>query len=722
VVFFLPKKKEREPSTEVEPEISKRSPFTKRAVIYGLFVGSIYVFLAIYISLKTGFTFIAGTMLVGYILLTFRGKYDPQENVVVTSVAEGTILVGVGVIASLPAIVIYSEMISTRKLDPIFWLQNINKWFEFVFSGQMWYNSLITPELLITVGLFAGIAGLFLMLPFKDYYMKFTWPAMVPVYRTIEGLGETEEAKNTLLKGMGIGAAYTGVFTALGVALRQNLFQFPTTWIAPSWLNALGTFRTWLLSTLPQWKQTLIAYLSASPLPNFLGIANSPLIGAIGYFIGWKRALVLFAGSAWSILVWLIWEEGSRLATYGNHFMLPMIYFAAMGIILACIIWEFIKFGLKQLENRKKMKELQEQIIAAAAEGKIDAEQSAPYLAIQKMGTLDRMKHSMGYGVANFKEFMKGRKVYLMIISLVVFAAGSILIFNTWNDISTNYWGIKVLEIPWYLTLISSPLLAFSGWWLSAALGEAGVAANYLTDIVVTPAILILSINLPSIIIFSTILSTWQQSTARYLGRIKVGRELKVKDRIITKAMLIGIVFGAFISAFIIMQLYAWGGFGTATFPAPAAAIAGLFFMSMVELRNLTYLGAFAGATTITDPTAIFQNIINAFEPWYEQSWFLEGYSMGALLCFSVGFAVGIILSKYDWSAISLAVGIIIPPYIGVTMLFGGLLNYYVYRKNKAEPAKYLKEETKYLNALAGAATGDGVTMILWILATMLLT
>ncbi|MEM2985133.1 MAG: OPT/YSL family transporter [Candidatus Jordarchaeaceae archaeon] len=103
----MPRKIVREPSTETGSEISK-SPITKRAVIYGLIVGTLYVFLAIYTSLKTGVTFIAGSVLVGYILLSLRGKYNPQENVIITTIAEGSILVGVGVIASLPAIVIYS--------------------------------------------------------------------------------------------------------------------------------------------------------------------------------------------------------------------------------------------------------------------------------------------------------------------------------------------------------------------------------------------------------------------------------------------------------------------------------------------------------------------------------------------------------------------------------------------------------------------------------------
>ncbi|MGQ9723430.1 MAG: OPT/YSL family transporter [Candidatus Jordarchaeum sp.] len=744
----MPKKQEKEPETVVGPEIPKRSPFTKRAIIFGLIVGTLYIFLAVYISLKTGVVFIAGTVLLGYIFLSIWGKYSPQENVVVTSIAEGSMLVGISVIASLPAIVIYSRIISERTLDPIFYF--LNPIFTITvggnpvnYAGEIWYNSLITPELLIVLGLFAGVTGLFLLLPFKEQLLKRPWPGVIPVYRTIEGLGAIEEAKNRLLKGMGIAAAYTGTFIGLGVFTRLNLLQFPAIPLLPSWLASLKTL--WL-GTLPPQYQTLFAYFTQGPLPEFLGISNSPLIGAMGYFVGWKRALLIFSGALWSIFVWIIWEFGNPLVTYGEHFMLPMIYYAAMGFLISYIVWEFIKIGLKYREDQKKMKELQEQLIKAATEGKIDAEQAAPYLAIQKMGPFEKMKQSVKLGIANLREqgIFTPRKILPMIIVLTIFIGGTILIFNTNNPFSQNALGLKVLDFPWYLTLASTPLLAFSGWWFATALGEAGFVVNYLTDTIVVPAIIIFSINFPSIVIFSTIVNTMQQSAGRYIGRIKVGRFLNVKDKIVRNAMLVGIIFGAFASAFIIMQLYSYGGFGTVTFPAPAAAITGLFFMSMVELREL-WLGGGTGGIggagvvgVVSDPITYWVRLLlpdslkpfslqiaDLIKPFHLQSWFVGSEQvMGAIsisgaIFFIGGLTIGIILAKADWSPISLAVGLLIPPYIGVTMILGGLLNYYVYRRNKADQAKYAQEETKYQHLLGGAATGDGVTQILWILATM---
>jgi len=52
-------------------------------------------------------------------------------------------------------------------------------------------------------------------------------------------------------------------------------------------------------------------------------------------------------------------------------------------------------------------------------------------------------------------------------------------------------------------------------------------------------------------------------------------------------------------------------------------------------------------------------------------------------------------------------------------MLLGGLLNFHVYRKYKEDKAKYYREEMKYQHALGGAATGDGVVQVFWILAMM---
>lgn len=753
MVLLLSKKNSKEPSTIETPEtpeiegqkIPKRSPLTKRAVVYGLIVGIIYVFLAIYTSLKTGVTFVAGVILIGYILLSVRNKYNPQENVVISAIAEGSILVGAGVIASLPAIVIFSPRISQRGFDWIFYLKNVNPpWTTLFFSGENWYNSIITPELLITLGLFAGITGLFMLFPLKEQLLKLPWPGLVPTYRTIEGLGDIEMAKNTLLKGIGIGAIYTGIFTVLGVAFKQNLFQLPAASITSRWLSWFNTLKTQWLNYTDPLQQTIyqnlqypFLWLTHGPLPDFLGISNSPLVGAIGYFVGWKRALIIFAGSIWSIIVWFIWEQGDRLANYGTHIMLPMIYYTSMGVLIAYLSWELvIKSIIKYREEQKKMQELREQLIKAAAEGKIDAEKAAPYLAAEKMSKFAKIKQSINFATANFRENISGRKLLPLIISVVLFAAGATLLFNTSNPISQNMWGVKILDIPWYLTLGASPLLAFSGWWFTTAIGEAGYLINYLTDSLVVPAI-ILGANFPSIIIFITILSTWQQSAGRYIARVKIGRELKVKDKIITKSMLIGVIFGALASAFIIIQLYSWGGFGTPTFPAPAATITGLFFMSMVELNSsLAWFNRLAGyiSGATTGPLMAYQYILQSFsdlvKPWYAQSWFVGGtaaniISIGAITFLLVGFAIGLILAKYEWSPISLAVGLLIPPYISATMFLGGILNYYVYRKHKgkrkADQAKFLKEEMKYQNTLAGLATGDGVTQILWILCTMFL-
>ncbi|MEM2144002.1 MAG: hypothetical protein QW279_01460 [Candidatus Jordarchaeaceae archaeon] len=596
----MPRKKTSKPSTEEFPETPeiesqetpKRSPFTKRAVVYGLIVGSIYVFLAIYTSLKTGVTFVAGVILVGYILLSIRNKYNPQENVVVSAIAEGSILVGAGVIASLPAIVIFSPRIAQRNFDWVFNFKVLG-WPWSIIFGPSWYDSIITPELLITLGLFAGITGLFMLFPLKEQLLKLPWPGLVPTYITIEGLGDIEEAKNTLLKGIGIGAIYTGIFTVLGVALKQNLFQLPAASVTSRLLSWFNTLKTQYLNYVDPLQQRFFQYLqypfqwlAHGPLPDFLGISNSPLVGAIGYFVGWKRALVIFAGSVWSMIVWFIWEQGDRLANYGTHIMLPMIYYTSMGVLVSYLAWELvIKNIIKYREDQKKMQEIREQVIKAASEGKIDMEKAAPYLAAEKMSKFAKIKQSINLVTANLRKNISGRKLLPLIVSLVLFAAGTILLFNTNNPISQNMWGVKILDIPWYLVLGASPLLAFSGWWFTTAIGEAGYLINYLTDSLVVPAI-ILGANFPSIVIFITILSTWQQSAGRYIARVRIGRELKVGDKIITKSMLIGVVFGAVVSAFIIMQLYLWGGFGTTTFPAPAAAIAGLFFMTMVELNS----------------------------------------------------------------------------------------------------------------------------------------
>ncbi|MEX2751239.1 MAG: OPT/YSL family transporter, partial [Candidatus Freyarchaeota archaeon] len=203
-----------------ESKIGGASPMTLRSVVFGSLVGILYIFLAVYVSLKTGVVFIGGMAIIGYILLSIRGRYKPKENMVLSSIVDGTVCVSAGVVAGLPALVI--------------------------FAGRTAFFTPITFELIITISVFAGVLGVFLLLPFKEEFLKMPWPQVVPVYKTIESLGADVSSKNRLLKWMGGSIAYIGGVLGAGYVFRSDLTVLPPTETLPNWWTRLVTFtKTW---------------------------------------------------------------------------------------------------------------------------------------------------------------------------------------------------------------------------------------------------------------------------------------------------------------------------------------------------------------------------------------------------------------------------------------------------------------------------------------------
>ena len=78
-------------------------------------------------------------------------------------------------------------------------------------------------------------------------------------------------------------------------------------------------------------------------------------------------------------------------------------------------------------------------------------------------------------------------------------------------------------------------------------------------------------------------------------------------------------------------------------------------------------------------------------------------------------------MSKLDLSPISFLVGVLIPPAYSFSIMLGGGLNYYVYRKNKENTEKYLEEDSRYQQALSGVSAGEGLVYLVWIMVTTML-
>jgi uncharacterized oligopeptide transporter (OPT) family protein len=708
-----------------EVSIGKRSPFTRRAIIYGSLVGVLYIFLAVYVSLKTGLAFIGGMSILGYILLSIRGKYSPKENVVVSAIVDGTATISAGVVAGLPALVIFAN----RSLFTMF-------------------NTPITFELIFTITIFAGVLGVFLLLPFREQFMKMPWPHLVNLYKTIEGLGAETEVKNRLLKWMGVSAAYVGGVLSLGYVFPFDFTLMPPTQTLPNWWTKLMAFDkkvldlsvytslgtqnldpyTWNLNIynnlthIQSYYQFVGQALSPYPLPSFMGISNSPLIASVGYFVGWKRAVMMLLGGVYSVLVWVLFEnqyfpQPGKFVDFGTHVGLPQIFYLSMGILIAFIAWGFIKGAIDSLSKRWKMKSLEKQTRNQSEE---QANQQTKSKKIKTPSTLtpvpstpEQVKKPIKLSRSIIKDWFRlaFTKYKSVLIILAIFLVGSFLMFYVFQP----FYNVKIN--PLFMT-ISAPAVLASSWWSAMVISETGMPTGFLTDLLAVPGILGFDINFSSLIVFFTLMTVMQTSALRVIGWFKVGRELKVKDRTVLISLLYGALFAAVVGSAIIFLLYQTYGFGTSYFPAPTAAITGIFFLSVLQLKTPIFQ---TGAMFTTGSLTMFQ-YSQLFYQYISQPYLDPYFRYFPQIFFIIGLIIGLSLSKFDLSPVSFLVGVLIPPAYSFSIMFGGAVNYYVYRKNKNKPKEdFAKEDSQYQDRLSGVGAGAGLVYLIWIMITTLI-
>ncbi|MGQ9720121.1 MAG: OPT/YSL family transporter [Candidatus Jordarchaeum sp.] len=674
-------------------DMDKRSPITLRTIAFGSLIGILYIFLGVYVSLKTGVAFIGGVSILGFILLSVKRVYEPKENVVVTTIIQGTICASAGVVATLPALVI--------------------------FAGRTLYNTPITIELIFTLSIFGGVLGLFLLLPFREQLLKMPWPQAVPIYKTIETLGAEPAAKNRLLKWMGISSVYIGGVLGIGHILRSDLTVMPQIETLPTWWTRLTDFsKTWNPSLYSNLSTTQSAYqfigqaMAPYPLPSFMGISNSPLIACIGYFIGWKRSLMLFLGGIYSVLIWMLFEnqyfgQPGRFVDYGSHINLPQIFYLAMGILIAFLSWGIIK-GVKDWQNNRRKILAQTQF--KNNEQTPQPEEAKTATKLTPISRFEQIKIQLKHAHSIIREWfhLAVTRYKLTLIVLAIFFVGSLLMFYVFQPFP------NVQINPWFL-LLSCPALFISSWWTAIAVSETGFMSGFLTDLLAVPAILGFDINFPSLIVFFTLMTVIQATALRVIGAFKVGREIKVKDRTVFLSILYGVLFGAVLGSLIIFLLYQTYGFGTSNLPAPTATITGIFFLSFLQFKTPVFqpgtMLAFQGLTIIQISQQMYLGLLsvitpNSFELHYTK------------IFFTIGLIVGLLLLKYNLSPISFLVGVLIPPMYSFSILLGGGLNYYVYRKNKHNLKDYLKKDTEYHQSLSGVSAGEGLVYLVWILLT----
>ena len=650
-------------------------PLTKRALSTGIVVGIIMTFLGIWLALKLGVVFLVGAEMLGAIFLTLRGKYTSEENTIVVTIANSSAMVTIGVLITFPAIAIF---------DPANPLFDINH----VYSNL--FNPMNTIIFMMLVTGISAIFGIILLAPFRDRFEHEAWPQVQPQAYTINSIGGDREAK----KAVGIGLAISGAWVG-------------TTKIAEGLSGAdLSSFPNAFSSVIP----------AASAIPNWIGISNSPMMAGIGFFVGWKRSLVIAMGSLASFIIWLLLEGANPAVSFASHIKRAEILYIALGVFVTVIAGDFLSGrkdkGNDEMTPEEFEKETSDDVSeidgAVIIETPIKSKELPSMLRVkQELFSIEMFKEEVREIIANPREYMKSRRghvpPWISFVSLALFMIVGIIIFS----FLVPFPGI---QIPWLLFLIGTPIAMISVYFTARAISETGMLAGYITDIVAIPAILLFHVGFAVITTFMSMLGALQDAAIALLVHLKLGRLTNVRGTVILKAVCVGALLGTTAGSFITFTLFeTYSGFGGADLPSPAAQLFGFLVVSLQGIGEFQLPG------------------MNQFPDIH------PALIMAYLLSFAIGgFLLGNELNKRGLSPMSLVVGVLIPPATAVAILVGGFINYRV--KKEQEPEEPLTDESpiqqqvelqdanynRISRILSGIVAGEAVVTVVWVLGIAL--
>ncbi len=613
-------------------------PMTKRAIGTGIIVGIVMTFLGIYLALKLGIVYFVGAELLGFLLLSLNGQYTPQENTISVAIANTSSMVSVGVLITFPAIAIFGP-------TQMPWID---------------VSTIITFEFIAFVTGLSAIFGLLLLVPFRKSFEDDPWPQVKPQAETINSLGADSESKRTVLEGLAVSAAYVGGIKAIE-ATHEGLN----------------------LSSIP--------HAFTPVIPDWIGITNSPLMSAIGFFVGWKRVLTMFVGSIVSISFWII-LEGALPMEYANHLTRPEILYLAIGIFVTVIAGDiFSEKNKGKQENEQVSDEDNESVVH---EGHTVEDSTPKLLRVrEEIFSLEVIKEEIRFMIRNPRQYMVSKRgqvpIWVAGISVSIFIIIGTVVFS----IIEPFPGI---DIPILLFVLGSPIALVSAYFTARSISETGMLAGYISDIISIPAILLFRITFAAITTFMAMLGALQDSAIALLVHLKLGKLTGVRGRDIVKGVFVGALLGTFAGSLITFMLYTTYGFGGTEFPAPAAQLFGFLVVSLTGLSNFQL----PGLDTFPDVHPLI--------------------SFSYLLSFGIiGFLAGRELSKRGLSPISLAVGILVPPATTVAMLFGGYLDYRLKKEGTEQRVPEPTETPRYrkwVKILSGIIAGEAIVTVIWVL------
>ena len=638
-------------------------PLTKRALSTGIVVGIIMTFLGIWLALKLGVVFLVGAEMLGAIFLTVKGRYTPEENTISVAIANSSAMVAIGVLITFPAIAIF------EPTNPLFDM------------SSALYNPLTTLAFIVVVTGISAVFGILLLAPFRDRFENEAWPQVQPQAYTIKSIGGDREAKKAVGIGLGISTAWVGTTKIAEGFSGANLSSFP---------NAV-----------------------APVVPNWIGISNSPMMVGIGFFVGWKRSLVIALGTVISLLIWIFLEGASPTALFESHIKRPEILYIALGIFVTVLAGDFLS-GREEEEmtpeefEEKTSVDVSELDGAVIVETPIKSNELLKKLRVKEsLFSIEMFREEVREIIADPRAYLKSRRgqipPWIAFVSLIVFMIVGIIVF--WFIVP-----FPGVQIPWLLFLIGTPIAMVSVYFTARAISETGMLAGYITDIVAIPAILLFHVGFAVITTFMSMLGALQDAAIALLTHLKLGRLTNVRGRDILKAVFVGAMLGTTVGSFITFTLFeTYEGFGGTDLPSPAAQLFGF----LVESLQGIGAGGIPGMSQFGDANPILVFIY--------------------LISFGIaGFLLGRELNKRGLSPMSLVIGVLIPSATAVAIVLGGYIHYRV--NGDAEPEEPLTDEAAFQQQvelqdanygrmsriLSGIVAGEAVITVIWVLSIAL--
>lgn len=646
-------------------------PLTKRALTTGVAVGIVMTFLGIYLMLKLGVVYFVGAEMLGALILSAFGRYAKEENTIVVAIANSSSMVSVGILIALPAIQI-----------------------EDIMKGSSYAPEVYSYELIALTMCISVLFGMVILIPFRGQFAKAPWPQLKPQAQVIVSMGADRAAKVTVMEGLATSAAIV-VPTKVAEA-------------------ATGTH----LSSLP--------FIAKTDLLNWIGVSTSPLIAAIGFFVGWKRVIVLLGGTLVSIAIW-VFLEGMKYEGIGGHVGRAELLYLVIGIFASVIAHDVLAGRQKKARTDEpsstdegaepaRNESRKETIVKGARE---TADQLASLIDVkearERAGKLrayiaylaDKLRVYIAYVKAEIKELIADPDEYLrkrngvvpswvavvatlmlMVVETVVFCFLVPLVSDPFH----------VLYVPWALFLFGPPIALLSAYLTARAISETGLLAGYISDLVATLAVLIFRVSFVPIARFQNMIGSFQDAAIAGLVHINLGRLTGVRGRDIMKAVFVGAMLGTIVGSYFIFYIYKTYGFGGSDFPSPTAQ---LFWILITGLS-----GQLPGMD-------LFPEVPRALVFLY-----LMGYAV-------VGFLAARELEKRKLSGISLAVGLLVPAATAITMSVGGFIDYWVRKEPRPVPNGPLVQEEasspryeKTNRFLSGLVAGEAIVTVVFVFLT----